>query len=327
MMGNKPKIDKVKMAMLSVQRYSWEQGVCMQALYELGDIDTAVAMAHDAVLRQLPDGRLSVIEGPVAVADPAASGEMVWRSFLITGDEKYKSAAIKMLDYLMNEAPRTDTDIICHNNTSFHEGFSPDQIWVDSIYMVPGFLAVIDELDEAYYQIKGMYEYLCDDNTGLLYHIYDAGQGRFVRQKLWATGNGWALMGIGRVIDVALAQQSKEIADDLVAIQKSILDAMLSFQLEDGRFRDILDDEEAFIDGASAMMMAAAVYRGIAGGWISEDYLKYADLVSVNIDSFVDDYGIIHEVCGCPHFVSQGTSAESMAAYLMMNGWKGKIIR
>lgn len=46
----------VKSAMLSIQRYPWEQGVCAQALWELGDETTAIAMAHDAVLRQQPDG-------------------------------------------------------------------------------------------------------------------------------------------------------------------------------------------------------------------------------------------------------------------------------
>lgn len=38
------------------------------------------------------------------------------------------------------------------------------------------------------------------------------------------------------------------------------------------------------------------------------------------------EFGIIHEVCGCPDFVFSGTSAESMAAYLMMHAWKKKLI-
>jgi len=37
------------------------------------------------------------------------------------------------------------------------------------------------------------------------------------------------------------------------------------------------------------------------------------------MDKYVDRFGIIREVCGCPHFLSSGTSAESMASYLMMN--------
>lgn len=48
-------VERVMKAMLAVQRYPWEQGVCMQAVYEAGDICTAVAMAHDAVLRHIYD--------------------------------------------------------------------------------------------------------------------------------------------------------------------------------------------------------------------------------------------------------------------------------
>lgn len=318
-------INRVKMAMLAVQRYSWEQGVCMQALYEMGDVNTAIAMAHDAVLRQLPDGRLSIIENAVAVADPAASGEVVWRAYEYTKDDRYKKAAEAMLDYLLTKAPRTDKGIICHNNVSFHEGFSEKQVWVDAIYMMPAFLAVMGYTKEAYVQIKGMYDYLIDGKTNLLYHIYDAGQNRFVRDKLWATGNGWALMGIGRVIEISRQQGLYDIENALTEMQMSILKAMIKYQGKDGRFHDFLDDDQTFMDGAAAMMMAAAIFRGYAGGWISEEYLPFAKLVSDNIDEFVDEFGIIHEVCGCPHFISQGTSAESMAAYLMMRAWERKI--
>ena len=55
------KMKLVKNAMLAVQRYPWEQGVCAQAVWEMGDTLTAVAMAHDAVLRQTEEGRLAVI--------------------------------------------------------------------------------------------------------------------------------------------------------------------------------------------------------------------------------------------------------------------------
>lgn len=318
------KIELVKNAMLAVQRYPWEQGVCMQACYEIGDITTAVAMAHDAVLRQQADGRLAVINENIAVTDPAANGEMVFRAYELTKDERYLNAAKRMLDYLMKDAPRTEEDILCHNQISFQEGFSPDQIWVDSIYMAPPFLAVMGELDEAVKQIKGMYHYLVDEKTGLLRHIYDAAQKRFVREKLWATGNGWALLGIARVLDTARENGRTELADELKNLFVSILKAMLSYQLEDGRFHDILDEEDSFIDGTSAMMMAAAVFRGCRNGWLSQTMIPYAEKVVETMDLYVDKYGLIHGVCGCPHFVSEGTSAESMAAYLMMYGWRRK---
>ena len=197
------KVQLVKNVMLAVQRYPWEQGVCAQAVWELGDVATAVAMAHDAVLRQKEDGRLAVINDNIAVTDPAANGEVVLRAYEITGDKFYKVAAERMLNYLMQRAPRTDKGIICHNEISFYEGFSAEQIWVDSVYMAPPFLAVMGELDEAVKQIEGCFDYLQDEETGLLFHIYDPGTERFVRKKLWATGNGWTLLGIARVIETA----------------------------------------------------------------------------------------------------------------------------
>ena len=319
------KIQLVKNAMLAVQRYPWEQGVCAQAIWELGDVATAVAMAHDAVLRQMEDGRLAVINDNIAVTDPAANGEVVWRAYEVTGNEFYKNAAEKMLDYLMHRAPRTDKDIICHNEISFYEGFSPEQIWVDSVYMAPPFLAVMGELDEAVKQIEGCFGYLQDKETGLLFHIYDPGTGKLVREKRWATGNGWALLGIARVIETAKEKGRNDIAEKLAKLGVALLDSMLKYQLPDGRFRDIMDEKDSFPEGTAAMMMAATIYRGAYTGWLSEDYIFHADLVYGTMQNYVDEYGIIHEVCGCPDFVSIGTSAESMASFLMMEAWHKKL--
>lgn len=321
------KVELVKNAMLAVQRYPWEQGVCMQALYELGDIKTAIAMANDAVLRQKEDGRLAVINENIAVTDPAANGEVVLHAYEITGDEKYKVAATKMYHYLMDAAPRTDKGILCHNEISFQEGYSKNQIWVDSIYMAPPFLAVMGNVKEAVRQIVGIYDYLIDDKTGLLSHIYDAGNNVFLRKKLWATGNGWALLGMARVIDESIAQNKREEIDELICKFENLLMSMTKYQREDGRFYDILDDKESFVDGTSAMMMAAAVYRGVLAGWLDGKYIANADIVYNNMDEHIDEYGLIHDVCGCPDFISSGTSAESMAAYLMMHAFYNKLNR
>ena len=320
------KINLVMHAMLAVQRHPWEQGVCAQAMWELGETSTAIAMAHDAVLRQGEDGRLAVLCETPAVTDPASNGEVVLRAYEVTGDDKYKQAADRMLQYLMHKAPRTNKNVICHNEVSFEEGYSEEQIWVDSIYMAPPFLAVMGEVEEALFQIEGCMSYLKDAETGLLYHIYDAGTEQFVRKKLWATGNGWALLGMARVIDEAKKQKRQDVAQKLIAYATDLLRALLKYQQADGRFYDILDDEESFSEGTAAMMTAAFIYRGVAAGWLDTAYLKNADLVRETMDKYVDEFGIIHEVCGCPMFMEVGTSAESMASYLMMHAQYNKLL-
>lgn len=354
MAGCRFQTDKVKMAMLAVQRYPWEQGVCAQALLEMGDETTAFAMAHDAILRQQPDGRLAVTGENTAVTDPAANGEAVLRAYKKTGDVFYRDGAEKMLQYLLKTAPRTKDDIICHVDVTEKNGVESRQIWVDSCYMAPPFLAVMGYLDEAVKQLEGYFRYLQDPETGLLYHIYDAGTGEFIRKKLWATGNGWALLGIARVCETAKAQGRKDLVKKLSRMGRRVLDAMLEYQLPDGRFHDILVEEDSFVEGAAAMMMACYIFRGIYGGWLVDsaqedrekleaglsgyaekvleaenlenEYFFCAEKVVETMEQYVDNLGIIREVCGCPHFVSPGTSAESMAAYLMMHAFREKVM-
>ena len=71
----KERIRKVQLALLSMQRYSWEQGVASQAFWDLGETETAVALAKSAVLRRIPDGRTAVMGSFDAVTDPCAPGE------------------------------------------------------------------------------------------------------------------------------------------------------------------------------------------------------------------------------------------------------------
>ena len=310
------KMQKVINAMLSMQRYPWEQGVCAQALYEAGMDELWIPMAYDAIKRMGADGRLALVGGDVVVSDPAANGEVCLRAYEKTGDVFFKDGAEKMLDYLLNKAPRTSDGIICHNTVSFAEGFSPYQLWIDGLYMVPPFLAVMGRLDEAAEQIRGYIRHLYDKEAHLFYHIVDTEDGRFVRKLHWATGNGWAMLGLCRVIEEAERKGRSDISLEFTTVLKEVLSAMLTYALPDGRFHDILDATESFIDGTSSMMTAAVIYRGNACGYLDIG-TKVADKAVETVAGKIDEYGLIREVSGCPDFVSEGTSAEAQAAYIM----------
>ena len=315
------KLQKVVNSMLAMQRYPWEQGVCAQSLFEARMDDLWIPMAYDAIKRISPDGRLAMVGGEVAVSDPAANGEVCFRAYEKTGDKFFLESAERMLEYLLKKAPRTSDGIICHNTVSFIEGFSPYQLWVDGLYMVPPFLSVMGHLDEAFEQIEGYYRHLYDNNSDLFYHIVDTKDGRFLRKVHWATGNGWALLGLSRVIEEAIKQNRTDIKDELIKRLNAILYKMLSLQLPDGRFHDILDDDSSFIDGTSSMMVAAVIYRGYTNGYISSG-LEYADKAYETVSDKIDRYGLLREVCGCPDFVRGGTSAEAQAAFIMASAWK-----
>ena len=310
-------VRKVLYAMLAAQRYPWEQGVAAQAAYENGWKDIWLPMAYDAIQRSLPDGRLAMAGTDVPVADAAAAGEVCFRAYEETGSTYFREGADRMLDYLLNRAPRTEKGLICHNTESFHAGFTSQQLWVDGMYMVPPFLAVMGEIDEAGRQLDGYRDALLDRDTHLFRHILDAGSGRFVGEAHWATGNGWALMGITRVAAEAKKQKKKTLEDKLAGWLREQIPALMKYRAEDGRFHDILDDPFSFTDGTSALMFAYTVYRCIHEGWIDEAYRNAADQAFDSAEKRIDGMGILREVCGNPDFVRQGTSVEAQASYLL----------
>ena len=298
-------MDKVLTALLAMQRYPWEQGFAAQAALETGERELAFAFARDAVFRALPDGRLAMLGSSSAVADSAAAGEAVRRAWEETGDTFFRDGAQRMFDYLKTAAPRTDRGIICHFNTL------PRRLWVDAMYMYPPFLAVMGDVDEAVRQLDGYTGKLFDPQTGLYFHQYNADEDLVTRPLHWATGNGWALMGLVRVAKEA-EKQRHPAAERLNGAADALMNAMKPFLTEDGAFHDIMDDETTFLDRTSALMWAWAVYhRG------AESQRDTADRILREAEARIDAYGILHEVCGAPRFDQSGTSAEAQAAYLI----------
>ena len=126
--------DRVKRSLLAMQRYNWEQGVAAQAFLEAGDHDIAIAMAVEGANRQSTDGRCCHIGDSPAVTDPCAIGEALIFACEQTGDPVLAAARIKLLSWALEKAPRTADGVVYH----FSDG---TEFWVDSLYMLPPFLA------------------------------------------------------------------------------------------------------------------------------------------------------------------------------------------
>jgi len=303
-------LSKVKDAMLAMQRRAWEQGVVAQALLEMGEKDWVVLLAKDAVVNASEDGRMG-LNGPRApVADPASNGEPALYAASLTGESYLLEAAEKMLKYLLEEAPRTDEGIIYHNNNE-------PRIWVDSIYMLPPFLAVAGHPEEAVKQITGYRKILMDPQTHLYSHIWDEDKKEFIREAFWGVGNGWAAAGTYRVI-AALPNSMQKEKKRLAGYVREIIDACLPYMRPDGLFHDVLDDPDSFVETNTGQMLAYSIYRGVKAGWLDETYLEAAGKMRDAARSKVDSFGLVQGVCGAPNFNRSGTAAEGQAFYLLM---------
>jgi len=303
-------INRVKMAMLTMQRHAWEQGVAAQALLELGEENLVIMMAREAVLRQWDDGRLGQVCDNHGVTDPGANGEAVLYAGRVLSDGRLLEAARKQAEYFLKTAPRTHDGVIFHLDNK-------QQLWIDSMYMCPPFLAVMGHYREAIFQVEGLRKYLWDEKKKLFSHIYDYQEKKFERQDFWGVGNGWAAAGMTRVLR-ALPEEMKEEKAKLRKYIKNLLDGCLRYQRKDGLFHDVLDNPRSFVETNLAQMLAYTIYRNVQLGWLDRKYLSKAEMMREAVHKKVDSYGYVNDVCGSPLFQSPGVATEGQAFFLLM---------
>jgi unsaturated rhamnogalacturonyl hydrolase len=305
----KDQIEKVKMALLGMQRYNWEQGVAAQAMLELGDDQWVVSLARAAVMRQ-QNGRFSVIGSHDPLTDSASAGEAVLHAGKITGDPLFSTAAEEMLHLLLTTDHRSENGALYHVNLR-------KEIWVDAYYMAPPFLAAARCPEEAVRQIEGYREYLWSNRDKLFSHIWDDEKKEFKRKDYWGVGNGWAAAGITRVIR-ALPENMKQEKNRLITYVKEVIDGCLVHMRDDGLFHNIVNDPTTFVETNFGQMVSYSIFRGVKGGWLDNSYIKHAEKMRKAARSKVDRYGLVQGVCGVPDFDRPYIAPEGQAFFLLM---------
>ena len=308
--------DRVKRARLCMQRYNWEQGVTAQAFLESGDTDAAIALAIEGANRQHADGRCCHIGDSTAVTDPCAIGEALIFACEQTGDPFLCAARDKLLRWALHDAPRNQQGVVCH----FLQG---QLIWVDSMYMLPPFLARAGHVDEAVHQLDGYWDVLYLPEKGLLGHQWSDAEKRFIRKDAWAVGNGWAMAGMARVI--ALLPEEHPGRGRLIDRTRRLIEAALPYQMPDGAFHDVIDDPATFREVNFAQMLAYTIYRGVQGGWLDMALLPFAEKARDAALAEVDAYGLVRNVCGAPHFDRPGVAPEGQAFHILMEAARAKL--
>lgn len=304
------KLEKAKHALLCMQRHSWEHGVAMHAFQEAGDTDTVILLAKEAAYRMSKDGRPALIAYSHAVTDPVSVGEAMQFAWNHTKDKDLEICLKKMKKWMFEDAPRNAGGILYHLDNS-------RQFWADSMYMLPATMAALGNPEEGLHQMEGYWNALYCLSNGLIRHKWNDEKQCYDRALCWGVGNGWALSGIARLIDL-LPQKMETEKWNWVEKEKQLLSAVLKYRCEEG-FHDILDDDESFVEINLAQMVSYTIYRGIWSGWLlSEEWLETAEELRFLSEQNLDEYGIIRKVCGAPDFNKPGTAPEAQAFYILM---------
>jgi len=309
-MNAQERLQKVIRAALAMQRWPWEQGVVAQGLMELGESELTILMAAEAVVNQHKDGRLAMKYDRSTATDPSSNGEPVLFAARATGDARFTSSAERMRDYLLYRAPRTRQGIIFH-----HE--NQGQIWVDSLFMAPPFLAAAGCPEEAVKQVLGYRTILWDPAARLFRHQWDEDLQVFSRGLFWGVGNGWAAAGMARVIRL-LPGSMAEAKHAIAGFVRELLDGCLARRRTDALFHDIVDDPSTFVETNLSQMLAYTIFRGAAEGWLDRGYLSHAEAMRDAVITKIDDRGLVQGVCAAPTFDYPGTAPEGQAFFLLM---------
>ena len=301
---------RIALALLSMQRHSWEQGMAMQAFLELGDTELVTTLAREAVYRALPDGRVATIGVTDGNTDPCCAGEALEAVARRTGNPVLAAGAQALRRWALEKAPRNADGCLYHLTAG-------RQFWADSIYMLPPYLACIGEYEAALKNLNAYWNALYDPASGLLAHIWDETAQRCTDPAHWGTGNGWALAGLARMIALLPEGYGAE-RDQLIQKARRLLDRVLAYSRADGSFGNVIDDPESFSEYNLSQMAAYTIYRGAADGWLSQEYLPHADQFRQAAHAHTDACGFVQPVCGAPTFDKPGVSPEAQAFALLM---------
>ncbi|KAJ7081180.1 family 88 glycosyl hydrolase [Mycena belliarum] len=324
----------------ALPRHSWEYGTAAEALLELYNprlsvfglapfpvptlskekVPSLVYAAPKVVL-----GRTGLDNGGGTVGDPASLG--VAAVMLGKTNATFAAGAQREIQYLIDEAPRWPNGAISHRA-------SVAELWADFMYMAPPFIAYFAAdtnnatlLQIAYEQCGLQREVLLlgsnattpspvgsGTTSGRWHHIVGP---QSADPGLWSTGNGWAAMGMARVlatvlkapVGLAAAWQASAVAD-LTAWIKEIIDGARASPLDGGLLRNYLDDTTSahgFGEIAGSAMLAATAYRMAVlapFAFPAATYVAWADEMRAVLGT--------SDAQGNPHITTNGTATPAV---------------
>nr|ODN86755.1 hypothetical protein L203_04005 [Cryptococcus depauperatus CBS 7841] len=258
-----------------------------------------------------------------AAGDPASLGISILLANASTGNQQvkgigYGDAATAQLNYLLYDVPRTTSGAISHRANE-------PQLWSDSVYMVPPFLAFYGAvhnnqtlLQLAYEQCK-LYREALKQDTNLWRHI--AGGNGTSDPKDWATGNGWAAAGMLRVWATmkwsGFADQLSNEMGDLVNWIREILDASKSCVTKKGLFHNWMTDKNSFEDASAAALLSTVGLR-LSTLNITNDYVDTSLNLLSAASSYVNSTGYLTNVVNPLDFSKPSDHSPEGQSFLIM---------
>ena len=286
-------------------------------MIECEDWNMLRLLVNEALVRQTSDGRTCMLGSNNNVTDPVAAGYGILKCHELFGDERYRQAADRLYRFCKNIAPRNEAGTVYHLNNR-------REIWSDSIYMLPPFLAAYGDYDECLKQIRGYRACLWNADKKLYSHRWSDDENRFINARCWGGGNGWAAAAFAIIYELLPADQ-QTYKTEIVAYLTELLDGLQANIRPDGLFNDFVGEADSFVETNLSQMAAFAIFKSVKTGAIDKKCLEFARKMKEGALAKVDEFGYVQDAAGSPSFNAPGTSTEAQAFLLMMLAAEQKI--
>lgn len=232
--------------------------------------------------------------------DNAINGYSLIYVHQITKDNKYKSAIIKIKEYLLLQV-RDKKDSL-----PYRVG-SPDDIYIDSIGMICPFLCrygnVYKDPIATSLAIKQIINFIYngfDESTLLPYHGYNLKEKYKMGIIGWGRAVGWLL--IGMVDSIEYIDPTNSNYAFLCRSFRKIVNTTIKYQKKNGYYSWQLTALEGHIDTSSTSMISYAIKRGVMTGLLNKSYLYHSNLGLLALRDSIINGVVINSSAECMGF-------------------------
>jgi unsaturated rhamnogalacturonyl hydrolase len=165
-----------------------------------------------------------------------------------------------------------------------------DDIWMIASLQVQAYRVTGDEiyLDRAAKVVSSYLQELQQPN-GLFHHGKDA-------PFFWGRGNGWVAAGLAELLS-ELSKNNKHY-NTILEGYKKMMNALFEYQSEDGMWRQLIDEEEAWKETSSTAMFGYAVTVGVKKGLLPGDkFTPVYQKAWLSLAEYINEDGKVTDVC------------------------------
>ncbi len=213
--------------------------------------------------------------------DDIQPGILLFDLYRTTGDERYK----KMLDTMHKAIMMWPTNA---KGGVWHKYHTPNQMWLDTMYMMGLFSAMYAaEFDSPYtfekihMQMKLMRTYMKDEESGLLYHMWDDSKAvplvdkkSGLIRRCWGRAIGWYVVALAEILEYL--PKEHHLRKDFIDTEIELLNALVKYQdKQSGLWYQIVnmpEDPRNWEESSCSALFTYAMAKSLRLGIIGESF-------------------------------------------------------